>query len=316
MLAGGSVDPYNGKAVRASAGSLFHLPVVRGADLAAALAAARAAGLTVLAADGAGEDDLDELADRGALAAPTAWLFGNEAWGLPDDRGRARRRRVRIPISPRAESLNLAAAAAVCLFASARSLRPGPAGAAVRGRTESPDRRPAVALTTRRVLCPEAHGHRAGRRTGPRGGTGLLDTYDELPDGVLVAGPDGRVSTLNRAGRRLLGLTRDAAVGRDYRDVLPLADTGGSDWWSCIDPYRGLRSRTGHPERLLELRSGSSSGRELLVSARYVRDRPRGPVRPAGRLLPGHPGPAAGRPGPGRPGVHGRARDPLAADHA
>ncbi len=130
VLAGGSVDPYNGKAVRASAGSLFHLPVVRGADLAAALAAARAAGLTVLAADGAGEDDLDELVDRGALAAPTAWLFGNEAWGLPATVGALADRRVRIPISPRAESLNLAAAAAVCLFASARSLRPGRAGAA------------------------------------------------------------------------------------------------------------------------------------------------------------------------------------------
>jgi TrmH family RNA methyltransferase len=123
VLAGGSVDPYNGKVVRASAGSLFHLPVVRGADLAAALAAARAAGLTVLAADGAGEDDLDELADTGGLATPTAWLFGNEAWGLPAAVGALADRRVRIPISPRAESLNLAAAAAVCLFASARVLR-------------------------------------------------------------------------------------------------------------------------------------------------------------------------------------------------
>jgi RNA methyltransferase, TrmH family len=123
VLAGGSVDPYNGKAVRASAGSLFHLPVVRGADLTAALAAAREAGLTVLAADGAGEDDLDELADTGALATPTAWLFGNEAWGLPAAVGALADRRVRIPISSRAESLNLAAAAAVCLFASARALR-------------------------------------------------------------------------------------------------------------------------------------------------------------------------------------------------
>jgi RNA methyltransferase, TrmH family len=128
VLAGGSVDPYNGKAVRASAGSLFHLPVVRGADLAAALAAARAAGLTVLAADGGGEDDLDELAEAGTLAIPTAWLSGNEAWGLPPAVGALADRRVRIPISPRAESLNLAAAAAVCLFASARSLRQGRGG--------------------------------------------------------------------------------------------------------------------------------------------------------------------------------------------
>ena len=115
VFAGDSVDPYNGKTVRASAGSLFHLPVVRGARLLDALAAARAAGLTVLAADGAGERELTDLPE---LAAATAWLFGNEAWGLPADTGALADARVRIPISPRAESLNLAAAAAVCLFAS------------------------------------------------------------------------------------------------------------------------------------------------------------------------------------------------------
>jgi TrmH family RNA methyltransferase len=132
VLAGDSVDPYNGKTVRASAGSLFHLPVVRGAPLDAALAAARAAGLTVLAADGAGERDLDELPE---LAGPTAWLFGNEAWGLPAEIGARADARVRIPISPRAESLNLAAAAAVCLFTSARAQRvlggAGPGGRAI-----------------------------------------------------------------------------------------------------------------------------------------------------------------------------------------
>jgi RNA methyltransferase, TrmH family len=120
VLAGDSVDPYNGKTVRASAGSLFHLPVVRGAPLSDVLAAARAAGLTVLAADGAGERELTDLPE---LAAPTAWLFGNEAWGLPAGTGALADARVRIPISPRAESLNLAAAAAVCLFASATAQR-------------------------------------------------------------------------------------------------------------------------------------------------------------------------------------------------
>ena len=123
VFAGASVDPYNGKAVRASAGSLFHLPVVRGAGVPAALAAARDAGLAVLAADGAGETDLDTLADEGVLGAATAWLFGNEAWGLPAGAGALADRRVRIPIHDRAESLNLAAAAAVCLFASARAQR-------------------------------------------------------------------------------------------------------------------------------------------------------------------------------------------------
>lgn len=117
----------------------------------------------------------------------------------------------------------------------------------------------------------------AGGRPRPRG-EGQLHTYDDLPDGVLVAGPDGRVTVLNQAGCRLLGIERDAALGRDYRDVLPLADASGSDWWSCLDPYRGLPSRIGHPERLLELSGGPAAGRELLVTARYVRDRRLGPV--------------------------------------
>jgi TrmH family RNA methyltransferase len=122
IFAGDAVDPYNGKCVRASAGSLFHLDLVRCADPAVALGALRAAGRQVLAATGGGETDLDELLDRGTLAAPTAWLFGSEAHGLPPDLAAAADARVRVPIHGRAESLNLAAAAAVCLYASARAL--------------------------------------------------------------------------------------------------------------------------------------------------------------------------------------------------
>jgi RNA methyltransferase, TrmH family len=123
VLTDASVDPYNGKAVRASAGSLFHLPVVAGVPVAEAVAALRAAGLRILAADGAGERDLDDASDSGELAAPTAWLFGNEAWGLPDEVARLADAVVRVPIHGRAESLNLATAAAVCLYASARAQR-------------------------------------------------------------------------------------------------------------------------------------------------------------------------------------------------
>ena len=123
LLAGQSVDPYNGKAVRASAGSLFHLPVAVEPDTSGLLAAVRGAGLTVLAADGAGETDLDEAEEQGLLDGPTAWLFGNEAWGLPDEVAALADHRVRIPIHGRAESLNLATAAAVCLYASARVQR-------------------------------------------------------------------------------------------------------------------------------------------------------------------------------------------------
>jgi TrmH family RNA methyltransferase len=123
VLAGTSVDPYNGKAVRASAGSLFHLPLALEADPAVTVRTLQDAGLTVLAADGYGEVDLDDAADTGLLDARTAWLFGNEAWGLSEELGALADHRVRIPIHGRAESLNLATAAAVCLYASARAHR-------------------------------------------------------------------------------------------------------------------------------------------------------------------------------------------------
>jgi TrmH family RNA methyltransferase len=117
-----SVDPYNGKCVRASAGSVFHLPVVVGAPVLATIAAVRAAGHRVLAADGRPDaESLDDLERAGGLAHPTTWIFGNEAWGLPADIIAAADACVRVPIHGRAESLNLAAAAAVCLYASARA---------------------------------------------------------------------------------------------------------------------------------------------------------------------------------------------------
>ena len=121
----GTVDPYNGKCVRASAGSLFHVGLVRGGPAEAAVDALRGAGLTVLAADAHGADDLDDLAADGRLARPTAWLFGAEAHGLPAELAERADARVRVPIHGRAESLNLAAAAAVCLYSSARAQRQG-----------------------------------------------------------------------------------------------------------------------------------------------------------------------------------------------
>lgn len=129
LLTRPAVDVYNGKTVRASAGSLFHLDVVTEASPDGAIAAARDAGLQVLATSGAAgagaslPEDLDDLADAGALRGPTLWLFGNEAQGLPEDVITAADRRVRIPIHGRAESLNLAVAAAVCLYATARAQR-------------------------------------------------------------------------------------------------------------------------------------------------------------------------------------------------
>ena len=121
VLTGGSVDAYNPKTVRASAGSLFHLPIAVEPSVEAAVAAARAAGLTVLGADGAGEVGLYDA----PLAGPTAWLFGNEAWGLPPAHAALADHLVAIPIHGRAESLNLATAAALCLYESARAARGG-----------------------------------------------------------------------------------------------------------------------------------------------------------------------------------------------
>ena len=115
LLAGDTVDPHNGKAVRASTGSVFHLPLARDRDAAAVLDACRLAGLTLLAADGRGELDLHDPDMPAILAGPTAWVFGGEAHGLPPELAAAADHRVRVPIHGRAESLNLATAAAVCL---------------------------------------------------------------------------------------------------------------------------------------------------------------------------------------------------------
>jgi TrmH family RNA methyltransferase len=121
VLAGSSVDLYNSKTIRASVGSVFHLPIALAPDPADAVRSAQEAGLVVLAADGAGEVDLYGAGE--VLAGPTAWLFGNEAWGLPAELAGLADHRVRIPIHGRAESLNLSTAAALCLYASAQAQR-------------------------------------------------------------------------------------------------------------------------------------------------------------------------------------------------
>jgi TrmH family RNA methyltransferase len=121
FLAGGA-DPYNGKAVRASAGSLFHLPVIEvdALDLIGDLAGR---GVQTFATTAAGADDLDDLDAAGSLAAPTLWIFGSEAHGLAPDLVAAAARSVRIPVHGAAESLNLAASVAVALYSSARAQR-------------------------------------------------------------------------------------------------------------------------------------------------------------------------------------------------
>lgn len=117
VLAGHSVDPYNGKCLRASAGSIFTIPVVADTDAAAAVSSVRAAGLQVLATTVDGEASLPDA----PLQRPTAWLFGPEAQGLPPALAAAADMRVRIPMRGNAESLNVASAATICLYESARA---------------------------------------------------------------------------------------------------------------------------------------------------------------------------------------------------
>lgn len=119
VLAGHSVDPYNGKCLRASAGSIFSIPVVSDDDATGVVAGLRAAGLQVLAATVDGEVALDD-AD---LIGPTAWLFGPEAHGLAPELAAAATHRVHIPMPGSAESLNVAAAASICLYQSSRAHR-------------------------------------------------------------------------------------------------------------------------------------------------------------------------------------------------
>ncbi|NGX08133.1 TrmH family RNA methyltransferase [Mycobacteroides franklinii] len=121
VLAGNSVDPFNGKSLRASAGSIFNIPVVSEGDVAAIVGDLAALGAAVLATTLDGDLSLDE-ADS-ILAGPCAWIFGNEAHGLDDATAALATHRISIPMRGGAESLNLASAASICLYATARMHR-------------------------------------------------------------------------------------------------------------------------------------------------------------------------------------------------
>lgn len=118
ILAGDSVDPHNPKAVRASAGSIFHLPISRPGNIHETLDLLVAQGISLVATAASGEIDLTEAG--AVLTQPTAWLWGNEAHGLPSDVLERANQVIRIPIYGRAESLNIATAAAITLYESRR----------------------------------------------------------------------------------------------------------------------------------------------------------------------------------------------------
>jgi TrmH family RNA methyltransferase len=157
VVSASSVDTYNPKTVRASAGSLFHLPVVRGVDALSAVEELRRRGFTVLAADAAASTSLYRI----DLTEPTAVLFGNEAWGLDPDIAELADIAVAVPIR-RAESLNLAAAATVFLFEAARQ------------RTA----RPPLA----RIVSGAAHDIRSPLAAVRGFGTTLLQRWDRLTE--------------------------------------------------------------------------------------------------------------------------------------
>lgn len=123
IIAGHGVDPWGPKAVRGSVGSIFHVPVFRAPDPMHLVGQLRAAGLVSLATTGAAAMDITSPESRDLLRQRTAWLFGSEAHGLPGDVISAATQSVRVPIYGRAESLNLATAAALCLYASAQAQR-------------------------------------------------------------------------------------------------------------------------------------------------------------------------------------------------
>lgn len=105
----------------------------------------------------------------------------------------------------------------------------------------------------------------------PGGQTPL--SFDDLPDGVVVAEPTGVVVFTARAGR-ITGIDPESAIGKQLEDALPLEDVEGRRWWACTAPWNGLATRTGHPERLLLLPDGT----EVLATSRYVRPAALAPV--------------------------------------
>lgn len=119
IFAGDAVDPQSPKVVRSTAGSLFHVPVARDKDVKGVIGQLKAKGLKIIATTMDGDIALDHAGE--ILEEPHAWLFGNEAHGLDPEIAELADYRVTIPIHGSAESLNLATAAAMCLWESSKA---------------------------------------------------------------------------------------------------------------------------------------------------------------------------------------------------
>ena len=116
IFAGTCVDPHNGKVVRSSAGSIFNVKVRQADDVAETLRALTQTNHNIYIADGNAQMSWSDI----DLKNPVAWVLGNEAWGVSNEDAPVGQR-VAIPIYGKAESLNVATAAALCLYETAKS---------------------------------------------------------------------------------------------------------------------------------------------------------------------------------------------------
>ena len=217
VFAGSSVDAYNPKGVRASAGSIFHVPVVRDVGTEDALSSLRAKGFAVIAMDMHGDEDLFEA----ELPRSSAFVFGNEAHGLPSEILEAADHRVRVPHAGRAESLNLAAAATVCLFEWVR-----------RGRTAAETLEDLVAAAAHDIRSPLTAMKGFGYALGKRWVDMTADQRDLMLDGILhdVDRMDTIVRQLVDAARVMSGRFQAYMELADVADLVhQVAEQQGHD---------------------------------------------------------------------------------------
>lgn len=202
-----SVDVYNPKAVRASAGSLFHLPVVREVGVEDAVDALRDSGARVLAAAADGEVPME----RADLTGAVALLLGNEAWGLPSEVRELAQATVRVPIHGAAESLNLAAAAAVLMFEAARQ------------RSGRPGDGPHVS----RVVTASIHDVRLPLTALKGFASTLVDRWDAFDDGARQEMVGGMVLDVERVSSMMTLLVEMARIDqRRFRPALERREVG------------------------------------------------------------------------------------------
>jgi RNA methyltransferase, TrmH family len=207
VFAGSSVDAYNPKGVRASAGSIFHVPIVRDIGTQDALSSLRAKGFAVIGMDMHGDEDLFEA----ELPRSSAFVFGNEVHGLPSEILGAADRRVRVPHAGRAESLNLAAAATVCLFEWVR-----------RGRTSAETLEDLVAAAAHDIRSPLTAMKGFGYALGKRWVDMTADQRDLMLDGILhdVDRMDTIVRQLVDAARVMSGRFQAYVELTDVADIV------------------------------------------------------------------------------------------------